>query len=187
MIQTPQSDKNTKEQVMARHLLPKAGLLALAGLLLVGCDEGFSAGDAGFRAQYLVARDALEAGRYDQAGRAYARLLPKAGPLAARIRLEYAHALLRGGDFAEAARAARQVTALETGTARNAALAVQATAEHELGLDAIQRGETERGRRFLQAADAAIAVVLAEDPALDPLGALAGRQASIRVRLKALG
>ncbi len=173
---------------MTRQRIFHAGGVALASLVLVGCDEGLSSfGDQGFRTHYIAARDALEEGHYDRASRRYARLLEQAGPFEPRIRLEYAHALLRGGDYAGAAREARSLSTHGTGSARRAALAVQATAEHELGLRAIQAGDAALGKRFLQQADAAIAEVLKHEPALDPLGALAGRQASIKVRLKALG
>lgn len=176
---------------MQRHHTVRAGALALAVLTLVSCEQGTprasKPGDAGFRNQYFAARDALEDGKYDRASRTYARLLTRAGPLEPRIRLEYAHALLRGGDHAAAAREARTLARSQSGTARRAALSVAATAEHELGLAAIQNGDAASGKRLLQQADEAITEVLTSDPGLDPLGALAGRQASIRVRLKALG
>jgi outer membrane protein assembly factor BamD (BamD/ComL family) len=173
---------------MQRFYAAKVGVLALVTLALVSCEEGAPlSSDSGFRTQYFSARDALESGKYERAARSYARLLTRAGPLEPRIRLEYAHALLRGGDNAAAAREARQLAQTQTGTARNAALAVAATAEHELGLAAIQSGDADTGKRFLQQADAAMSEVLISNPELDPLGALAGRQASIQVRLKALG
>ncbi|KMK64010.1 hypothetical protein [Puniceibacterium sp. IMCC21224] len=171
---------------MQRFHSLRAGVLALATLALVSCEQGAvsPADSSGFRAQYFAARDALEAGKYDRASRTYLRLLTRAGPLEPRIRLEYAHSLLRGEKYAEAAREARILARSQNGTARAAALAVQATAEHELGLAAIDAGDRNTGRSLLQQADSAISEVLGSDPALDPLGALAGRQASIRVRLK---
>ncbi len=173
---------------MQRYYAVRVGVLALVTLALASCEEGPAlSGDSSFRNQYVVARDALEAGKYDRASRVYARLLTRAGPLEPRIRLEYAHALLRGGNNAAAAREGRQLAQTQTGTARNAALSVVGTAEHELGLAAIQSGDAVTGKRFLQQAEAAIAEVLKSDPELDPLGALAGRRASIQVRLKALG
>lgn len=172
---------------MQRHHTLRAGVLALAALILVSCEEGATTGDTGFRNQYFAARGALEEGKYDRANRTYARLLTRAGPLEPRIRLEYSHSLLRAGDYADAAREARVLSGSLSGTARHAALSVQATAEHELGLAAIQSGDPATGKRLLQQADAAITEVLTNDPSLDPLGALAGRQASIQVRLKSLG
>lgn len=165
-----------------------SAVLALGLVVLAGCEEGPGSGpSAGFRKNYDAARGALEAGKYDRAARAYARLVPQAGPFAPRIRLEYAHALLRAGDHARAASEARALAQAQESPARLSALAVQGTAEHELGLKALDRGETETGRRLLQQADAAMEVVLAQAPDLDPLGALAARRASIAVRLKALG
>ena len=175
---------------MQRYHTVRAGVLALATLTLVSCEEGGfrpGAADAGFRNQYFAARDALEDGKFDTASRTYARLLTRAGPLEPRIRLEYAHALLRAGDYPAARREARALAQSQSGTARRAALSVAATAEHELGLLAIQQGDSAGGKLLLQSADGAITEVLTSDPELDPLGALAGRQASIRVRLKTLG
>ena len=172
---------------MQRYHTVRAGVLLLAVLTLVSCEDGPSTGDAGFRNQYFAARDALEDGKFDRASRTYARLLTRAGPLEPRIRLEYAHSLLRAGDYPAARREARALAQGQSGSARRAALSVAATAEHELGLVAIQQGDPAAARQLLPAADAAIAEVLASEPELDPLGALAGRQASIKVRLKALG
>ncbi|MDJ0820546.1 MAG: hypothetical protein QNJ09_01890 [Paracoccaceae bacterium] len=164
----------------------RAGVATLVLLALVGCDEGMSFNDKSFRTHYIAARDALEAGKYASASRSYARLLPQAGPFEPRVRLEYAHALLRGGKYEDAAREAGQLAMRQSDTARRAALAVRATAQHELGLQALMIGDTALGKRLLQEADGAITEVLEHDPTLDPLGALAGRQASIKVRLKAL-
>ena len=160
---------------MQRYHTVRAGVLLLAVLTLVSCEDGPST------------RDALEDGKFDRASRTYARLLTRAGPLEPRIRLEYAHSLLRAGDYPAARREARALAQGQSGSARRAALSVAATAEHELGLVAIQQGDPAAARQLLHAADAAIAEVLASEPELDPLGALAGRQASIKVRLKALG
>lgn len=169
--------------------LGRAGILAVSMLALVSCEQGAVSGadSSGFRNQYVAARDALEAGKYDRASRSYLRLLTRAGPLEPRIRLEYSHALLRGEKYGDAAREARILARGQSGTARAAALAVQATAEHELGLAAIDSGDRAQARSLLQQADSAITEVLNTDATLDPLGALAGRQTSIRVRLKSLG
>ena len=76
----------------------RVGLSGVALFALVGCEEGAPFGHQTFRAQYAVAREALEQGHYEKANRSYARLLEQAGPLTPRIRLEYAHLLLRKGD-----------------------------------------------------------------------------------------
>lgn len=169
----------------------QAGFLAkpaIAGLLVLwlgSCEEG-TFGSNSFRGQYVVARDALEAGNYARANRTYAKMLDTAGPVRPRIELEYAHSQLRAGNYAAAAKQARQLAARQQDVGQSAALAVQATAEHELGLAALAAGDRAGGQRFLVSADKAITHVLKHHPGLDPLGALAGRQASIQVRLKAL-
>ena len=172
---------------MQHYYTVRTGVLALAALALVSCGETNTLVGTSFNTQYFAARDALETGKFEKASRSYARLLTRAGPLEPRIRLEYSHALLRAGDNAAAAREARTLAHRQNGLARHAALSVAATAEHELGIDAIQSGDQVKGKQLLKQADAAITEVLKNDPGLDPLGALAGRQASIRVRLKALG
>jgi len=164
----------------------KAGWLGLALLGLVACEEGAPFGAQTFRAQYAVARNALETGDYDKAGRSYVRLLEQAGPLAPRIRLEYAHTLLRQGDYAGAATQAGSLVRSEKGAARAAALSVQATAEHELALKALASGDRAAGKQFLASADAGMAEVLKSNPELDPIGSLAARRASIKVRQASL-
>lgn len=163
---------------------------ALAGvfvLALAACDDGAGSGSDSFRKDYTKARSALEAGQYATANRIYARMLQDAGPLTPRIRLEYAHSLLRSGAYDQAAAQAQGLANSQTGTARSAALSVLGAARHELGLQALAAGDKAAGRAHLTAARAALGEVLKSDPELDPLGALAGRQASIAVRLKGLG
>lgn len=165
----------------------KPALFGAVLVALAGCVEGTGPDSSSFRNQYNAARNALEAGNYARANRAYAKLLPQAGPFESRIRLEYAHSLLREGSYAEAAQQASQVARAESGTTRSAAQSVLGTARHELGLIAINNGDRAGGKAHLKAALGAIDDVLKNDPDLDPLGALAGRRASIQVRLKALG
>ncbi|APZ54037.1 hypothetical protein [Salipiger abyssi] len=143
-------------------------------------------GKQGFRAQYFTARNALEAGNYDVARRSYSRLIADAGPLAERLELEYAHSELRAGNFPEAARIAASLAARQSGAARGAALAVQGTAQHELGLAQLAEGKTEAGKASLVAAQAALGTVIEGHPELDPLGSMAGRHASIAARLARL-
>lgn len=164
----------------------KAGIFGLSVLVLSSCESGNFSGGGAFRNQYSVARDALEAGDYDLATRNYSQLLAQGGPLEPRIRLEYAHTLLRSGNYAGAAEQARFLTGTLAGSDRAAALTVQATAEHELGLTAISNGDLSTGKSLLQSADSGMAEVLSSYPEMDPLGALAGRRASITVRLKSL-
>lgn len=167
----------------------RVGCLGIAIAVLTSCSDygvGGGTGAWSFQRQYAIARDALERGKYDRAGRTYAEMIPRAGPLAPRLRLEYAHTLLRAGDFAQASAQAGGLVRGLDGTARSAALAVQGTAEHELGLAAIAAGDRAAARTHLLAAQTALGAMLEADPDLDPLGAMAGRHASIAARLRSL-
>ncbi|WP_425099661.1 hypothetical protein [Tropicibacter sp. S64] len=173
------------------HIL-RAGLAGLALIALTGCDEtapgsgSKSGGGKGFKAKYAVARDALEKGQYDRAKKQYLLLIKDAGPLAPRLQLEYAHAELRSGNYAQAASIASNLAAGQAGAARSASLSVQGTAQHELALQLLAQGQTDAAKQQLTAARAALAEVLGEHPDLDPIGSLAGRLASIDARLKTL-
>ena len=166
--------------------LCRAGVFGLSVLALASCDESANFGEKSFKSQYSSARDALEKGKYEQANRSYLRLMPTAGALQPRLRLELAHSYLRGGNFAAAAKEARSSASAQTGTGKAAAVAVQATADHELGLKALARGDVANGKGLLKQADKSMAWIIKTHPDMDPLGALAGRRASIAVRLKAL-
>ena len=161
----------------------KLGLAAGALLLLGSCGDSIG---GGFQSQYAVARNALEVGDYARAKRGYQKLLAEAGPLAPRLQLEYAHTELRAGNYAEAAQLAGSLAQSQSGEARAAALAVQGTAQHELGMTLLSQNDFAGGKQQLVQAQAALAEVLKSNPDLDPLGAMAGRRASIEVRLKAL-
>ncbi len=171
---------------MQHSIFTKTGFLCVATLILGSCESGAPFGQQTFRGQYSVARDALETGNYDLAARKYAKLAEAAGPLEARIRLEYAHTQLRAENYADAAQQASQLAAEQTGTARAAALAVQATAEHELGMAARTKGDHATAKQLLESADSAMAEILKSHPDLDPMGALAARRASINTQLKTL-
>lgn len=166
--------------------LATAGLLGFSLFILSACDEGTGIGEKNFQRQYAIARDALERGRYSQASQAYAQLIPQAGPLAPRMRLEYAHTQLRAGKYAEASSQAGALAKSQDKALRSAALAVHGTAEHELGVAALSAGDHTAGKRHLQAAKSSLAQMLKNHPDMDPLGAMAGRKASIDVRLKSL-
>lgn len=170
--------------MQARSLLTAGWALGLA-LVLGSCGETMSSG-SGFQSKYAVARNALEAGDYERARKAYLKLISQAGPLTPRLQLEYAHAELRAGNFSEAASAASNLAQSQSGTARSAALAVQGTAQHELGLILLSQDQTAAGKAQLVAAQKALSEVLKSHADLDPLGGMAGRKASIAARLKAL-
>ncbi|WP_371229673.1 hypothetical protein [Roseovarius sp. 2305UL8-3] len=166
--------------------LATAGFLGFSLLVLSACDEGTGIGEKNFQKQYGIARDALERGRYSQASQAYAALIPKAGPLAPRMRLEYAHTQLRAGHYDKASAQARALSQTDDKSLRSAALAVHGTAEHELGVAALNAGDRAAGKRHLLAAKASLGEMLKAHPGMDPMGAMAGRQASINVRLQSL-
>lgn len=166
--------------------------LALAVLFTASCEPGAGSGPslnsrAGFKANYLIARVALEGGQYTKASRQYAGLLKSAGPLEARIRLEFAHALLREGKFMKASDEARVVASKLTGRGRSAALAVQATADQEIGRAAINRSEmtADAVQRLVSARDA-FDEVLKNHPDLDPLGGLKSRRSALNVELSTI-
>lgn len=170
---------------MQRKTYLAGGAAALAVVLLGSCDAPMVGSDT-FQDQYLVARNALETGNYDKAGRTYARLVPEAGPLTPRIKLEVAHTHLRANEYSAAIAEASSVAKSASGDARSAALAVQGTAQHELAMQQLANGDTDAAKAQLTAAQAALAEVLKDAPQLDPLGSLAGRQAQIKVQLARL-
>lgn len=148
--------------------------------LLVACTPGQDRTEAGFRQDYAAARTALESGDYDRAARLYQGLLPAAGPLDARLRIEYAHALLRANRFDEAAAEATAVANGQTGAARASALAVLGTAAHESALKrmaADDYGPATQGSLIL--ARQALDEMLAGYPNLDPEGSMAQRRQQI--------
>ncbi|WP_238705127.1 tetratricopeptide repeat protein [Parasedimentitalea marina] len=169
---------------MRTVIFAKVSLAAVALVVLGSCSDSVT-GATSFQSRYGVARTALESGNYDKARRAYTRLLQEeAGPLTPRLQLEYAHTELRSGNFQQAASLAAGLVASQKDEARAAALSVQGTAQHELGLRLLSEGKTAEGKAQLQAASAAFSEVLKQYSSLDPLGSMAGRRASIEARLK---
>jgi len=162
--------------------------VAVVGLLVVAaCTEAVVARGGSFKTQYLAARSALEAGKYDRAIAGYQALLQDAGVMEPRVRLEYSHSLLRTDRYLEASQQARIVSQSNDVSTRLAALAVAGTAEHELALGALARGE--RGaavKAQLTSAAAAFDLVLKQASVFDPLGVLAERRSGIAASLKSL-
>lgn len=163
-----------------------AKIIGLSTVLLMGCTETAGVGPRGFAAQYNTARTALEQGKYATAGRLYARMLPKSGPFKDRIQIEYAHTMLRSGQYEKASQLAGGVARNGDGPVRAAALSVKGTADHEVALKLLHNGDLANGAARLQVAQKSLDEVLKSHPDFDPLGSLAGRQASIAVRLKTL-
>lgn len=165
--------------------------LFLASILIFGltaCEPGMVSKGNDFQRKYSAARQSLEQGNYDNAIRSYEALLPNAGPLEPRLRLEYAHALLRAGRFEEAAQVAGALANGSSGSARAAALAVQGTALHESAILDMRGGATGPATvALLRTADAALQEMLALDAGMDPLGTMASRRVEIAQELKRLG
>lgn len=157
-------------------------LLCLAALS--ACEPGTISQGADFQRKYSSARAALEQGNYDLAARNYAALIQSSGPLEPRVRLEYAHALLRAERNDEAAAVALALAQGQEGTNRAAALAVAGTALHEDALGDLRAGRTDEARAKLRRADAALAEMLRLDPSLDPLGAMQSRRNEIAGTLR---
>lgn len=170
---------------MQATLFSRTAVAVISLTLLVSCGEDF-AGANSFQARYSSARDALEKGDYQKASRAYGKLLDQAGPLRPRLQLEYAHSELRLGNYASAARLAGEVAQTQKGDARGAALSVFATAQHELALLYLEKGETYAAKPLLKSARSAMAEVVKSYPELDPLNAMSARKAAIDAQLKRL-
>lgn len=135
---------------MIQILRSRGRLAALCVLVaLAACENAGTLTGGGAESDYLVARQALETGNYDIAIRTYGRILQRVdASTAARLQLEYAHALLRGGRYDEAVAACDMLVTRQTGAIRLSALAVRGTARHEAArqrLDAGQRDAATRG------------------------------------------
>jgi len=173
--------------IRLRGIILGLSVVSLAACQVGAPNLGASVSRAGFKASYLVARVALEKGQFARAERGYASLLKRAGPLEPRIRLEYAHALLRAEKFEHASDEARVVAAQLDGPGRSAALAVQATADQEIARAAINRGVADSDAvQRLVAARSGFDELLKNHPELDPLGAMALRRETIDVELSTI-
>ncbi|MCP5074286.1 MAG: hypothetical protein GY947_13490 [Rhodobacteraceae bacterium] len=166
----------------------KVFVLCALVLTPVACDTTGTTNRSGFKNGYQVARNALEAGRYDKASRAYAKLVDNAGPLENRVRLEYAHSLLREGRYLDASNQARAVANSEKGASRSAALSVQGSADHEYARSVLALGQDrDVAKSRLKSAKAALDEMLKKNKELDPLGTMVKRRKAIKVELAALG
>lgn len=157
--------------------------MVLAVALLAGCGATLGGSDpdavtrGAFKADYMSARASLERGRFGRAAKGYEALLEQAGPAAPRIRLEYAHALLRADKFEAASRTARKAASEQEGLARASALSVQATADHEIARAGLAEGRADADLHArLVSAREAFDAILQDHPELDPMGGLAARR-----------
>ena len=171
--------------------LPWRGLAAASTLILAlaSCEAAGTLAGGGVRSDYLVARQALETGNYDLAIRRYAQMVDQMGSQpSARLRLEYAHALLRGDRHEEAIAAADALIASSDGTIRGSALAVRGTARHEAARRQIDAGQADAATRaLLTAAREDLAEFLNAHPALDAAGSMRARRELIDADLRSLG
>lgn len=126
---------------MQSRLISRGVLTAVSALFLGACENPGGLATGGFRNDYMVARQALEAGDYGLAIRRYDAMIRTAGPLEPRLRLEYAHSLLRGNRFDDAAREAGTLVETQTGAAQGSALAVRGTARHEAARELLAGGQ----------------------------------------------
>ena len=165
----------------------RAVLAAAALVSLAACEPGVLSKSAQFQRNYSAARTALEQGNYEIAVNRYRALLPTAGPMRPRVRLEYSHALLRNGQNAEAAKVAHALAEESRDTERAAALAVEGTALHEEALALMKSGHEDEARAPLKRAAVALDEMLKLDPSLDPLGSMASRRREIGAELAKLG
>jgi hypothetical protein len=165
-----------------------SAILLGAGLtLMVACQDVSTTRASGFKGKYLTARTSLETGDYNRAIRGYANLLQTAGPLEARLRLEYAHSLLRANRFSDAAKQANVVSQIQDGDDRLAALAVLGTAQHEMARAAMAKGKRDASvRANLVSAESALKEVSRRGKKMDPLGSMAARRKVIRAELASL-
>ncbi|SLN47699.1 hypothetical protein PEL8287_02447 [Roseovarius litorisediminis] len=160
--------------------------LTVFGLVfaLAACEPGVVSKGSSFQRNYSIARKALETGNYDMAIKGYGAMIPEAGPFEPRLRLEYAHALLRAGRFDEASSVSGALAQTLKGSDRAAALAVKGAAEHEKAILAMNNGDFGSGTaNSLHAASSAIDEMLKIDPEMDPMGAMASRRSDIREEL----
>lgn len=168
---------STKKRAFGHARLGLFGAILLAS----GCNgNGIKPFDSAprnsFKAQYLDARALLDDGSYDDAIEKYGSIVDRSGPMASRVRVEYAHALLRAGLFSEAAKEANLASTQLGGLARSSALSIEATALHEMALEKMDQGIRDRSVYDLFAKSAAVFETISKDLAdLDPVGGLQRR------------
>lgn len=157
-------------------------------LLLAAC-SGFGATQEGadFRGDYMAARQALESGNYGDAAQRYEALLDSGSPVDDRLRLEYAHTLLRADRFGEAAEVAETLQGSGSATIRAQARAVRGTARHEAAATRRADGaDTAELVALLEAAQSDIRAFLSDHRELDADNAMQSRAASIDAELATL-
>jgi len=160
--------------------------LAAVAVVLAACGvQPGSRQGGGFENRYLVARNALDAGRYDVAISGFENLIADASnPMVTRrLTLELAHSQLRQGDYARAAETARSLAGVAEGEARALALAVAGTADHEQARQRMAAGQVNEARALLTLAETDLTEMLELGAGLDAGGAMAQRLQLVRAEL----
>jgi len=164
--------------------------LALSALIaLGGCEAAGTLAGGGTQSDYLVARQALETGNYDLAIRRYSRLMDgMSAQTAQRLQLEYAHALLRGDRYQDAADAADPLIGSTSAAISGSALAVRGTARHEAARRRIAAGQADATTRgLLQGARDDLTSFVEHHEDLDATGSMRARMQLIGADLQTLG
>ncbi|MCC5963468.1 MAG: hypothetical protein JJU09_10105 [Rhodobacteraceae bacterium] len=158
-------------------------------MLLASCEPaGTLGGSSGSANDYLVARQALETGNYALAIRRYERLIDQAGTSAGRLQLEYAHSLLRAGQFERAIASSSELLQTSDGSVAANARAVRGTARHEAARSLIAQGQSgAEARSLLEGARSDLGAFVESHPQLDAAGAMAARLQMIASDLRGLG
>ena len=163
---------------MKRPILSRAPrLAALSLVLLASCEAAGTLAGGGAQSDYLVARQALETGNYDLAVRRYDRLMGTLDSAsAARVQLEYAHALLRANRFDDAIAAADPLIAGQSGSIQASALAVRGTARHEAARARLAQGQADGATRaLLESAREDLTRFTRQNESLDTAGSMRAR------------
>lgn len=174
--------------MIARKFSVAASVCVMA-VLLMSCEPAGTVSGGGGRANdYLVARQALETGNYTLAVQRYRRLVTQTGDAAGRLQLEYAHSLLRAGQFEDAIDAASGIISGSSGSLAANARAVRGTARHQHARDLLAQGQRgDAPRALLLGAQSDLAEFLRSHAQLDAAGAMAARAQMIAVDLREAG
>lgn len=173
---------------MQSRRAPRAAVFTAMAFFLMSCEPAGTIVAGGRADDYAVARQALETGNYPLAITRYERLLDRTGDAAGRLKLEYAHSLLRAGRYEEAIEVSTALIDTHGGSLQGSALAVRGTAQHQIARAKLDAGETDpalRGR--LLAAQADLKSFIKDHSKLDAAGAMKARIEMIAADLNSVG
>lgn len=173
---------------MQSRRAPRAAVFTAMAFFLMSCEPAGTIVEGGRADDYAVARQALETGNYPLAITRYERLLDRAGDAAGRLKLEYAHSLLRAGRYEEAIEVSTALIDTHGGSLKGSALAVRGTAQHQIVRVKLDAGEREPGMRArLIAAQVDLQSFVDNHSKLDAAGAMKTRIEMIDADLGSLG